>query len=103
MNAPTGPDGSPATGELSAPQLAAVRGLLVAHVPGIGDLHASLLSGGRSNLTYALTDGERRWVLRRPPLGHVLATAHDMRREYRVMRALASTPVPATSCGRQES
>ena len=33
-------------------------------------------------------------MLRRPPLGHVLATAHDMGREYRVMRALAPTPVP---------
>ncbi|HVM40633.1 MAG TPA: phosphotransferase, partial [Acidimicrobiia bacterium] len=47
-------------------------------------LQASLISGGRSNLTYEITDGEHRWVLRRPPLGHVLPTAHDMRREYRV-------------------
>ena len=53
-----------------------------------------MLSGGRSNLTYTLTDGTRRWVLRRPPLGHVLATAHDMGREYKVMRALGPTPVP---------
>jgi aminoglycoside phosphotransferase (APT) family kinase protein len=90
VNAPT----DPAVGDLSAPELAAVRGLLVAHIPDVGPLRASLLSGGRSNLTYALTDGPRRWVLRRPPLGHVLATAHDMRREYRVMRALAPTPVP---------
>jgi aminoglycoside phosphotransferase (APT) family kinase protein len=83
-----------ATGELSARELAGVRDLLAAQVPDVGPLHASLLAGGRSNLTYALTDGTRRWVLRRPPLGHVLATAHDMRREYRVMRALAPTPVP---------
>jgi len=94
VNAPTDPAASPATGELSASQLAAVRDLLVAHVPDVGDLQAALLAGGRSNLTYTLTDGPRRWVLRRPPLGHVLATAHDMRREYRVMRALAPTPVP---------
>jgi aminoglycoside phosphotransferase (APT) family kinase protein len=94
VNAPTDPAASPATGELSASQLAAVRDLLAAHVPDVGDLHAALLSGGRSNLTYTLTDGPRRWVLRRPPLGHVLATAHDMRREFRVMRALAPTPVP---------
>jgi aminoglycoside phosphotransferase (APT) family kinase protein len=33
-------------------------------------------------------------VVRRPPLGHVLATAHDMAREYRVLSALATTPVP---------
>ena len=50
--------------------------------------------GGKSNLTYRLTDGSRSWVLRRPPLGHVLATAHDMAREYRVMSALAPTRVP---------
>jgi aminoglycoside phosphotransferase (APT) family kinase protein len=57
-------------------------------------LRVSLLAGGRSNLTYTVTDGGREWVLRRPPLGHVLETAHDMSREYRVMDALSSTPVP---------
>jgi aminoglycoside phosphotransferase (APT) family kinase protein len=93
VDAPTG--AAPSTNaELSASDLAAVRDLLHAHSPDVGPLRASLLTGGRSNLTYALTDGTRRWVLRRPPLGHVLATAHDMRREYRVMRALAATPVP---------
>jgi len=76
------------------PELTAVRELLAAHVPGVGPLRACMLSGGRSNLTYSLTDGAGRWVLRRPPLGHVLATAHDMGREYRVMHALAPTPVP---------
>ena len=55
---------------------------------------AELFAGGKSNLTYRITDGTRDWVLRRPPLGHVLATAHDMAREYRVMSALATTPVP---------
>jgi aminoglycoside phosphotransferase (APT) family kinase protein len=55
---------------------------------------ADLCDGGKSNLTYRITDGTRDWVLRRPPLGHVLATAHDMAREYRVMSALAPTPVP---------
>jgi len=57
-------------------------------------LRAELFEGGKSNLTYRLTYGSHDWVLRRPPLGHVLATAHDMAREYRVMSALASTPVP---------
>lgn len=90
--APAG--GRPGDGELSAAELAAVRSLLSAAVPDVGELRASLLSGGRSNLTYVLRDDTRRWVLRRPPLGHVLATAHDMGREYRVMRALAPTPVP---------
>jgi aminoglycoside phosphotransferase (APT) family kinase protein len=80
--------------ELPDHALAAVRDLLAAHVPDVGPLRASLIAGGRSNLTYALTDGTHRWVLRRPPLGHVLATAHDMGREYRVMTALAPTAVP---------
>src|SRR5665647_1700740 len=61
--------------------------------PGLA-LRAELIQGGKSNLTYRLTDGSHDWVLRRPPLGHVLATAHDMAREYRVMSALAPTPVP---------
>ncbi|MEW5654096.1 phosphotransferase family protein [Streptomyces cinereoruber] len=60
----------------------------------VGALTAALITGGRSNLTYRLTDGESHWILRRPPLGHVLATAHDMGREYAVMAALADTPVP---------
>jgi len=64
--------------------------------PGLvaGPLHAELIAGGKSNLTYTLRDDRQRWVLRRPPLGHVLATAHDMSREYRVISALAGTPVP---------
>jgi aminoglycoside phosphotransferase (APT) family kinase protein len=60
----------------------------------IPDVRASLLSGGRSNLTYRLTDGTDSWVLRRPPLGHVLQSAHDMRREFRVIQALRHTKVP---------
>jgi aminoglycoside phosphotransferase (APT) family kinase protein len=55
---------------------------------------AALVAGGRSNLTYVLDDGARRLVLRRPPLGHVLATAHDMAREHRVLSALHGTVVP---------
>src|SRR5580704_423184 len=57
-----------------------------------------LIAGGRSNLTYRLAvsgpGGERLLVLRRPPLGHVLPTAHDMSREFRVLSALAGTRVP---------
>ncbi|MBM9506125.1 phosphotransferase family protein [Actinacidiphila acididurans] len=64
--------------------------------PGLvaGELRAALVEGGRSNLTYRVTDGTSQWVVRRPPLGHVLATAHDMAREHRVITALAPTPVP---------
>jgi aminoglycoside phosphotransferase (APT) family kinase protein len=59
-----------------------------------GAMHGQLVAGGRSNLTYAVSDGARSWIVRRPPLGHVLATAHDMEREYRVMTALRDTGVP---------
>lgn len=59
-----------------------------------GPLSAQLAAGGRSNLTYLLTDGRARWVLRRPPLGHVLETAHDMGREHRLLAALSPTDVP---------
>jgi aminoglycoside phosphotransferase (APT) family kinase protein len=55
----------------------------------------SLIAGGRSNLTYAVVDGAgNRFVLRRPPLGHVLATAHDMAREHRIVSAVGRTDVP---------
>lgn len=50
---------------------------------------------GSSNLTYLLRVGESEWVLRRPPLGPLLPTAHDMMREYRVLSALAGTGVAA--------
>jgi aminoglycoside phosphotransferase (APT) family kinase protein len=59
----------------------------------------SLIAGGRSNLTFRVEDAEgRAWALRRPPLHHVLPTAHDMSREYRLMHALgpAGIPVPVT-------
>ena len=59
-----------------------------------GPLSASLIEGGKSNLTYSVTDGASSWVVRRPPLGHVLETAHDMTREHRVIGALAGTAVP---------
>jgi aminoglycoside phosphotransferase (APT) family kinase protein len=79
--------------------LAALGGFLAAHVGGLaGPLTAEVIAGGRSNLTYSVSDGSRRWVVRRPPLAHVLPTAHDMAREWRVMSALQQTgiPVPAT-------
>lgn len=61
-------------------------------------LEATLITGGKSNVTYAVSDGSTDVIVRRPPLGHVLATAHDMAREHRVITALAPTavPVPAT-------
>ncbi|MFE5560723.1 phosphotransferase family protein [Streptomyces sp. NPDC056544] len=73
-----------------------LRGHLDRVRPGMvaGALRGRLIEGGRSNLTYEITDGTARWVVRRPPLGHVLATAHDMRREHRVIEALHGTAVP---------
>jgi aminoglycoside phosphotransferase (APT) family kinase protein len=57
-------------------------------------LDAELITGGKSNLTYTVTDGTTDVIVRRPPLGHVLATAHDMVREHRVITALGPTDVP---------
>jgi aminoglycoside phosphotransferase (APT) family kinase protein len=82
------------------PSPARLTGWLNDHVPGapVELTDIQLIAGGRSNLTYRLTvsasDGTRQLVLRRPPLGHVLPTAHDMSREYRVLSALAGTNVP---------
>ncbi|MEU3158498.1 phosphotransferase family protein [Streptomyces griseoincarnatus] len=73
-----------------------LRELLERERPGLlgGTLSGRLIEGGRSNLTYTVTDGAGTWVVRRPPLGHVLATAHDMKREHRVISALHPTRVP---------
>ena len=58
-------------------------------------LNFELIAGGHSNLTFRVTSAnDRRYALRRPPLGHVLATAHDMGREHRILAALQSTEVP---------
>jgi aminoglycoside phosphotransferase (APT) family kinase protein len=80
----------------AALDLAALEGWLrSSDVEVAGPLRAQLITGGRSNLTFFLEDqAGRRWVVRRPPLGSVLATAHDVRREFRVMSALAGTAVP---------
>ena len=79
--------------------LGLAKWLAEAGLTDLGELRGvQLIAGGRSNLTYRLDLEGGRVVLRRPPLGHVLPTAHDMNREYRVMSALAGTavPVPAT-------
>jgi aminoglycoside phosphotransferase (APT) family kinase protein len=57
-----------------------------------------LIAGGHSNLTYRVTGSDGTpYVLRRPPLGHVLATAHDMVREHKIVSAVgrSNVPVPA--------
>ena len=58
--------------------------------------------GGHSNLTYLVKAGEREWVLRRPPFGSKVKTAHDMGREHRILSALhpagVAVPRPLASC-----
>lgn len=55
----------------------------------------AMIAGGHSNLTFAVIDANgRRLVLRRPPLGHRLASAHDMAREFRLISAMNATNVP---------
>ena len=58
-------------------------------IPGLeGALSIRQFPGGYSNLTYMLTMGDRELVLRRPPFGTKAKSAHDMSREYRILRAL---------------
>ena len=67
-----------------------------AHAPGVvPPLQFDLIAGGHSNLPFKVTDeAGTAWVLRSPPLGQVLATAHDMGREHTIISALGPTPVP---------
>ncbi len=82
--------------DLPGVDLDALTRWLDAEHPGLrsGALSGELITGGKSNLTYRITDGRATWALRRPPLGHVLPTAHNMSREYQVIDALGPTDVP---------
>jgi aminoglycoside phosphotransferase (APT) family kinase protein len=69
--------------------ISALQRYFDAHVPGCaGALEADLVLGGRSNLTYRVTDGITTWAVRRPPAGGLTPSAHDVGREYRIMDAL---------------
>lgn len=86
--------------ELAIPQLAEY---LRQHLPGEdGPLEVEQFPGGHSNLTYLLRRGGREYVLRRPPFGNVVRTAHDMGREFRVLsrlhRVYPFAPEPLLSC-----
>ena len=85
--------------DLPGVDLDALTRWLDAEHPGLraGALSGELITGGKSNLTYRITDGRATWALRRPPLGHVLPTAHNMAREYQVIDALAATDVPVAT------
>jgi aminoglycoside phosphotransferase (APT) family kinase protein len=69
---------------------------LVSNIPGVtAPFSFELIAGGRSNMTFAVTDAAgRQLILRRPPMSHILASAHDMGREHRIISALQDTPVP---------
>lgn len=82
--------------DLPGIRVAEVSAWLTAHA---SEAHAPYrfehIAGGRSNLTYRVTDtAGHAWALRRPPLGPLLATAHDMSREHRIVSALTPTKVP---------
>ncbi|HEV7196386.1 MAG TPA: phosphotransferase family protein [Pedococcus sp.] len=81
--------------ELTHLELAGVAEVMTAAgVEVDGALHASLITGGRSNLTFRLSDDSSRWVLRTPPRAGRTPSAHDVGREFRVTRALGALGVP---------
>jgi aminoglycoside phosphotransferase (APT) family kinase protein len=73
----------------------ALERFLDERLPGAGRVELERHQAGHSNETFFVTRGADRWVLRRPPRGAFLPTAHDVTREYRVLEALAATPVRA--------
>ena len=87
-------DPEPGSPVLAGLDLPALQAWFDATVPDAGMLQAEIVHGGRSNLTFRLTDGRAAWVLRRPPLGGWTPSAHDMAREFRVVAARADGDVP---------
>lgn len=82
--------------EIPGIDVPSVTAWMEANVAGAaGPFRFDVIAGGHSNLTYAVTgaDGSQ-FVLRRPPLGHRLASAHDMGREHRIIHALSASTVP---------
>jgi len=96
-NAATTPTGAPVADDVvEGIDRGPVSGWLAANVDGaVPPFDFALIAGGRSNLTYRVTDAAgHAYALRRPPVSHVLATAHDMAREHTVISALQPTGVP---------
>jgi aminoglycoside phosphotransferase (APT) family kinase protein len=84
------------TEDLGFDARAATSWIVGLDIGAIPPLTFSRIGRGRSNLTFEVTDGaSRRWILRRPPLGRLLSSAHDVRREHHVLSHLAGTRVPA--------
>jgi aminoglycoside phosphotransferase (APT) family kinase protein len=77
----------------------ALESYLRAHVaPFGGRLVVEQFQGGQSNPTYRVSAGDRRYVLRRKPPGHLLPSAHAVEREFRVLSALEGSEVPVPKC-----
>ena len=80
----------------------ALERLVNENVPGrAGPLTVQVHTAGYSNITFYVTRGSEKWVLRRPPTGNLLPTAHDVLREYRFISALhgkARVPRPVLAC-----
>ena len=93
---PVGPTAfTPATSDFD---IFAVAGYLDGRLAGFRadePFHLDLLAGGRSNLTYRLRQDRHDWALRRPPLGHIMESAHDMKREFTVQAGLNRVGFPA--------
>ena len=87
------------TGTVEGIDIENVTAWLVERIDGLAPpLDFSLIAGGHSNLTYKFVDREgAAYVLRRPPLGHILESAHDMAREHRIVAAVNQTNVPVPS------
>ncbi|KAF3996055.1 phosphotransferase [Glaciimonas immobilis] len=79
---------------VSLPMEALAHYLQAQGLSGDGPLNASPLTGGQSNPTFRLSTGARHYVLRKKPPGQLIASAHAIDREYRVMKALRGTDVP---------
>ena len=96
MSEDLGASGVPGVSRVEGIAVESVSAWLDAHLDGFGAPYRfDLVAGGRSNLTFVVTDAAgRRCVLRRPPTSHVLPTAHDMAREFRIIHALGPTSVP---------
>ena len=74
---------------------ARLQDYLASHMPGEdAPLRVERVFGGHSTETFYIGRGDQEWVLRRPPRGPLLPTAHDVLREYRVLKALNTTDVP---------
>ena len=88
--------GDTSTGQIEGIDVPAVTAWFEDNIHGVKPpLVFELIAGGRSNLTFKVTDAAGvDYALRRPPTSHVLPTAHDMGREHRIISALGPTPVP---------